>query len=776
MENSYQNINSVSVIGNFLPRKCGIATFTTDIVHSLKANDNECITLAMNDRHDGYNYPSDVQFEINQDKISDYHTAAEFLNIHEVDMVLLQHEFGIFGGESGEYILSLLKRLKMPVVTTLHTVLTNPTRKQGQVMKRLTELTDRFIVMSKTAIDILHTLYDIPREMITYIPHGIPDMPFEDPNYYKDQFDLLGKKVLLTFGLLSQNKGIEYVIKALPEVVKRFPDLTYIVLGATHPNVLKTEGEKYRRELQQLAEDLDLKDHVIFKNEFVPFDDLCKYLSASDIYITPYIQAEQITSGTLAYAAGIGKAIISTPYWYAKEMLADGRGQLVPFKNEDAIADSIMKLFEDEALLHKMRKRSYDYNRQATWEEVGQQYEEVFNEVRSDRNHSPQPNTVSSGDTYSQADSNLNLPRFNINHLEMLTDSTGLLQHATFTVSNRDHGYCTDDNARALIAALKAQQTFTITQKDSYRLKKLVNKYLSFLLHAFNTETGRFHNFMSYSREWLEESAGSEDSHGRALWALGSTISMAKQTSDASLATNLFMQSLPIVESFQSPRALAFTIQGLDAYLEIFSGDSNARRIYQVLAERLYNQFTANASDDWPWLEDILAYSNGKLPHALILAGNTLKRNDMKQMGLRSLRWLLEIQIENHRLAPVGNHGWFKRNSTKACFDQQPLEANALIEASISAYQTEKKKYWLDQTKICFSWFLGHNDLNLPLYNAETGGCRDGLQADGVNQNEGAESTLAWLLSLLAMYQLDDEELSVVSKGVNGVKKEKELT
>lgn len=778
MEKLYQNINSVSVIGNFLPRKCGIATFTTDIVHSLKDNVNECITLAMNDRPDGYNYPSDVHFEIYQDNITDYHTAADFLNIHEVDMVLLQHEFGIFGGDSGEYILSLLKRLKMPVVTTLHTVLTNPTRKQEQVMKRLTELTDRFVVMSKTAIEILHTLYDIPREQVTYIPHGIPDMPFEDPNYYKDQFDLLGNKVLLTFGLLSQNKGIEYVIKALPEVVERFPDLTYIVLGATHPNVLKTEGEKYRRELYKLVEDLNLKDHVIFKNEFVPFDDLCKYLSASDVYITPYVHPEQITSGTLAYAAGLGKAIISTPYWHAKEMLADGRGQLVPFKNEDAIADSILNLFEDEALLHKMRKRSYDYNRKATWEEVGHQYAEVFNEVRSNRNHSPQPHKALSANTYLPDGTNLNLPRFNINHLETLTDSTGLLQHATFSVSNRDHGYCTDDNARALIAALKAQHTFTITQKDSYRLKKLANKYLSFLFHAFNTETGRFHNFMSYSREWLEESAGSEDSHGRALWALGSTISMSKQTSDVSLATNLLMRSLPVVESFQSPRALAFTILGLDAYLETFSGDSNARRIYTVLAERLYNQFSENASDDWPWLEDILSYSNGKLAHALILAGKTLKRDDMTQMGLRSLRWLLEIQIEDHRLAPVGNHGWYKRDSTKARFDQQPLEANALIEASISAYQTDKEKYWLDQAKICFTWFLGNNDLNLPLYDEETGGCRDGLQADGVNQNEGAESTLAWLLSLLAMYQLDDEELSVASKKVNGVKvkKDKEFT
>ncbi len=769
MENTYPNIRTVSVIGNYLPRKCGIATFTSDLVKSLTSIDHNCITIAMNDKKDGYDYPSDVQFEIGEGKLDDYYTAAEFLNNHEVDMVLLQHEFGIFGGPAGEYILTLLSELKMPVVTTLHTVLTDPTPKQLHVMKRLSNLSDRFVVMSKTAIHILHTLYDIPREQIDYIPHGIPDMPFGDPNYYKDEFDLLGKKVLLTFGLLSPNKGIEYVIQSLPEVIERFPDLSYVVLGATHPNVLKTDGEKYREYLEQLVEDLGLTEHVIFKNEFVSFEKLCDYLSATDLYITPYNQPEQITSGTLAYAAGIGKAIISTPYWYAKEMLSDGRGSLVPFKNEEAMAEAIIEMFDDEAMRHKMRKRSYEYSRNAIWEEVARQYAEVFDEVRADHNQRPRPHNASQENQFSLNDTHLNLPRMNISHLVKMTDSTGMLQHAKFTVANRYHGYCTDDNARALIVALKAQQLSNISGSDSAKLRNLSNRYLSFLLHAFNEDTGRFYNFMSYSRLWLEEFAGSEDSHGRALWSLGTAVNSAKNDSEVTLASTLFMKSLPMTETFESPRSIAFSILGIDAYLKSFSGDSNAKRIYTVLAEKLFAMFENHSTDEWPWLEEILTYSNGKLPHALILAGGALKRDDMQQMGLKSLRWLFEVQKEGDHFAPIGNHGWFKRNGVKARFDQQPLEANNLIEAAIAAYELDGDEYWLDQARSCFSWFLGNNDLNLSLYNPTTGGCRDGLHIDSVNLNEGAESTLAWLLSLVAMYQLLEDDV-LPSKMMESVK------
>lgn len=770
MENSFINIDSVAVIGNFMPRKCGIATFTTDLVRSLTAQDYKCLTVAINDKTEGYDYPPEVGFEINQDSLSDYHTAADFLNTNEVEIVSLQHEFGIFGGSSGDYILSLINDLKMPVTTTLHTVLTDPTIKQKQVLKRLADLSDRFVVMSKTAVEILNTLYDIPREKIDFIPHGIPDMPFGDPNYYKDQFDLLGKKVLLTFGLLSRNKGIEYVINGLPKVVERFPGITYIVLGATHPHVVNSEGEKYRNYLHRLVNKLDLENHVIFKNNFVPFDELCEYLSAADLYITPYVQEEQITSGTLAYAAGMGKAIISTPYWYAKEMLSDGRGKLVPFKNENAMAGAITELFENEALQHQMRIRSYEYNRNATWKEVARQYGGLFKKIKSEHMLRPRPHNASNTGLFSKKDIGLNLPRINLDHLARLTDDTGILQHAAFSVSNRNHGYCSDDNARALIVAVKAQQMQQIDEADNILLKKLKDIYLGFLLHAFNPETGRFYNFMSYSRQWLEEAAGSEDAHGRALWALGITVSNGKLNSDISLASNLFLRALSASESFRSPRAIAFTILGIDAYLEIFSGDSTAKRIYTVLAERLCNQFESNAADDWPWLENLLAYDNAKIPHALLAAGSRLHRREITQRGLNTLKWLLSIQIESSHLVPVGNHGWFERDGHKARFDQQPLEAYALVETSIAAYQIDGKQFWVDQAEICFSWFLGNNDLRMPMYNPDTGGCRDGLHVDSANQNEGAESTLAWLLSLLAMYQLSDNDVIHASKIINRVK------
>lgn len=763
-------INSIAIIGNYLPRKCGIATFTTDLVRSLSAHHYRCKTVAINDKPEGYLYPEEVLFEINQDSLSDYNTAARFLNINEVDLVLLQHEFGIFGGSSGDYILSLLADLNMPVVTTLHTVLTDPTKKQLRVMKRLTDLTDRFVVMSNNAIDILNTLYDIPREKISYIPHGIPDIPFVDPNYYKEQFGFLGKNVLLTFGLLSENKGIEYVIKGLPKVIERFPDLIYIVLGATHPNVLEYEGERYRRYLEKLTRELGLKDHVLFKNDFVSFEELCEYLSATDLYITPYIHEEQITSGTLAYAAGTGKAIISTPYWYAKEMLAEERGRFVPFKNEDALASAILELFENDTIRHQMRKRSYDFNRNATWEEVARQYTRIFYEIKSDHNQHPRPNNATGNGQFPARSSRLNLPALKFNRLKLLTDDTGLLQHAKFSVADRDHGYCTDDNARALIVAMRAMHLPQISEAEAAYLGTMANRYLGFLLHAYNENTGRFRNFMGYSRQWLEDSAGSEDSHGRALWALGVTVSMANERSDMTLASTLFMRALNTAENMQSPRAIAFTILGINAYLETFTGDSKARNICSVLAEKLYSQFFSHATKEWPWFEDTATYSNAKLPQSLILAGRILKRDDMITMGLRTLKWLLNIQTENGHLAPIGNRGWYNRNTAKARFDQQPVEANTLLEACITAYDETGNDDWMKQAELCFSWFLGNNDLHLSLYNHQTGGCRDGLQIDSINQNEGAESTLSWLLSLTAMHLHNEYDISVSSKKVTHIK------
>lgn len=753
---SSPEVSSVAVIGNYLPRKCGIATFTADLVESLARQESgcQCKTIAINDKPEGYDYPDEVHFEINQENTNDYHTAAEFINMNQADVVSLQHEFGIFGGRSGDYILKLLRDLQMPVITTLHTVLVEPTPKQESVMDQLIELSDRLVVMSKSAVNILETLYDISKEKINYIPHGIPDMPFVDPNYYKDKFNLLGQKVLLTFGLLSENKGIEYMINALPDVIERFPDLKYIVLGATHPNVLEYEGEKYRNKLKDLVNKLGLENHVIFKNHFVPFEKLCEYLAAADLYVTPYTKEEQITSGTLAYALGTGKAVVSTPYWYAREMLADGRGRLVPFEDSGAFSDAIIDLFENDAELHQMRKKAYDFNRNATWDEVGRRYLEVFHKVKKEQHQTPRLQHSYSDTNSLQEDAEL--PSFKLDHLMAMTDDTGMIQHATYTIPNRDHGYCTDDNARGLIFAVKANTLSRIDQTNAAQLEVLSKRYLSFLLHAFNHETGRFRNFMSFSGKWLE-SIGSVDSHGRALWALGITASLSTDEPHLPLAATLFSNALDATESFDSMRAIAFTLTGIDAYLNSFSGDSKARRIRDTLAERLFNKFVDNSGDDWPWLEEQITYSNGKLPHALLLSGRRMQREDMVQAGLRALDWLFQIQTPDGHFSPIGNEGWYNKNGVKARFDQQPLEAHGMIEVCIAAFQITDDEQWLTRAKTCFNWFLGQNDLNLSLYDEKTGGCRDGLESNKANQNEGAESTLAWLLSLTEMHKLSED-------------------
>lgn len=758
-----RDVKSVAVIGNYLPRKCGIATFTTDLVESLSEDKqiSSCIAVAMNDRPNGYDYPEEVQYEIAEDQLTEYRRAAEFLNRRQPDVVSLQHEFGIFGGECGEYILTLLQELEIPVVTTLHTVLVEPSKKQKEIIRRLLKLSDRLVVMSRSAIQILQTLYDIPKDKVEYIPHGIPDIPFEPsgtdarPNDDKKKLDLQGQRVLLTFGLLSENKGIEYVIRGLPEVVKKFPELTYIVLGATHPGVLAHEGERYRNHLRELVQDLGLEEHVIFENHFVPFEELRSYLMASDVYITPYNNEEQITSGTLAYACGAGKAVISTPYWYAQEMLSEGRGRLVPFRSAGAISDTLLNLFENEEELKRIQKRVYDYSRHTTWKEVAAQYVQLFKEVETDQYENPQ--LKGSALTNRLLKKGGTLPPFKIDHLLALTDDTGIFQHASYTVPNRDHGYCTDDNARALLVARKALWLEHISSEDTRRLRGLSNRYLSFLDHALNPDNGRFRNFMSYSRQWLNP-MGSEDAHGRALWALGTTVAYPAKKSEKALGTSLFVEGLKATRSFQSPRARAFALIGLSGYLKRYSGDIEARRIGAELSERLYRQFESHKKEGWPWLEDQLTYSNAKLPHALILAGQFNHHEEMTAFGLDTLEWLLQVQTESGHLSPVGNRDWYRRDSTKSRFDQQPLEANGLLEACIAAYRASGKEHWLEQARLCFNWFLGQNDLELPLYDFLSGGCRDGLEYNKVNENQGAESTLAWLLSLTAMYQLAEEE------------------
>jgi glycosyltransferase involved in cell wall biosynthesis len=698
--------------------------------------------VAVNDRPEGYRYPDRVRFEIRDVHVAEYRLAAEFLNHSQVDVACLQHEYGIFGGAYGSHLLELLRGLRMPIVSTLHTVLREPGPEQRSILREIARLSDRLVVMARRAITFLTEIYDVPAEKIVYIPHGIPDVPFMDADYYKDQFGVEGRKVLLTFGLLSPGKGIEYVIRALPEIVRSHPEVVYIILGATHPHVRREQGESYRQQLQTLARELGVEDNVIFHNRFVELDELCEYLGTADIYVTPYLGESQIVSGTLAYALGAGKAVVSTPYWYAEEMLADGRGRIVPFRDPAAIAAQVVDLLDNPVEMTAVRKRAYGFCRSMIWPEVGRAYLKIFDASKKGRLRRPRVLYRRTAESFGES-----LPELNLDHLFAMCDDTGMLQHAHFAIPDRAHGYCTDDNARALIVALGAR-----TLAADPRLDRVVVATTSFLHHAFNPDAERFRNFMTYDRRWLEE-IGSEDSHGRGVWALGVLVRESRRDWEQWLAMSLFRKAMRPLTAFNFPRTQAFALLGLHAYLQRFNGDREAATLLDTLANALHMRFLANATEEWPWVESEVTYDNARIPQALLLAGQWLKRRDMVDTALRALGWLIETQTsaEGH-FCPIGNRGWHARNrDIPARFDQQPLEPGSSTEACLSAFDATGDEKWLRAARLCFDWFLGRNDLRAAMADLTTGGCRDGLNPEGANENQGAESTLAWLMAQIAM-------------------------
>ncbi len=737
------SLNKIAVIGNHLPRQCGIATYTTDLVAALAASapQAEVFALAMNDTPAGYAYPAQVRFALDQHDRGAYGRAADSLNLANADVVSVQHEYGIYGGASGDYLLALLRTLRAPVVTTLHTILAQPDQQQRKVLTELARLSDRLVVMSERGAHYLREVYGVPAAKIDCIPHGIPDVPFLDSSFDKDQFGAEGKIVILTFGLLSRNKGIEDVIAAMPAILARHPNVVYLVLGATHPHVRQYEGERYRLELVQLARELGVEGSVNFYDQFVALDELVRFIGAADIYITPYLNPAQIVSGTLAYAVGAGKAVISTPYWYAEEMLADGRGMLVPFHDPAAISARVIALLDDEAARHAMRKSAYLLGRAMTWPRVAERYLESFARARDEHRLSARvAQRVQLTGRREPA-----LPELSLDHLRRLTDDTGIVQHAVLAVPNANEGYTTDDNARALIAAVKLEES------GAPEAEALATRYLGFLWHAFNPQAGRFRNFMAYDRRWLE-AEGSEDSHARALWALGTALGRSASPSLIGVAGMLFERALPATLAFEHPRPAAFALLGLHAYLGRADGDQVAQGAMRHLAGRLMALYQQHRSDDWRWFAERLTYDNAVLPHALLLSGERLDDPAMREAGLEALAWLAELQrAEAGHFAPVGCHGFARRGEAPARFDQQPLEAHAMVLAALDAHRISGEGRWLAEARRAFDWFLGRNDLGLSLYDPTTGGCRDGLLADRVNQNQGAESTLAFLLALLAL-------------------------
>ena len=752
---NHSDNDRIAFIGNYLPRQCGIATFTTDLCEAVAVEHPgaTCIALPVNDIEAGYEYPSRVRFELAEKDIDSYRRAADFLNINSVDVVSLQFEYGIFGGRAGSHILALLRELRMPIVTTLHTILREPDPHQRRVLEEVAALSDRVVVMSERGAAFLREVYRISPAKIDLIPHGIPDLSFVDPGFHKDLFGVEGKIVLLSFGLLSANKGIENVIAALPAILAKHPNVVYFIVGATHPQVKQHDGETYRLSLQWLAQEKGVEGQVIFYNQFVTLDELVEFIGAADIYITPYQNPAQIVSGTLAYTLGAGKAIISTPYWYAEEMLADERGVLVPFRDPPALAAQVIDLLDNESKRHAMRKRAYMFGRDMIWPQVARRYLESFARARAEkRNFTPSVFAVKPLDKRPAE-----LPPLKLDHLRHMTDDTGMLQHALFTLPNYREGYTIDDNARALMVSI------LVDELGHSEGAEIVSRYLAFICYAFNDQTKRFRNFMDYQRNWLEAS-GSDDSHGRTLWALGTLLGRSNTPGLQSMAGRLFEQALPAILTTTSPRAWAFALIGIHEYLRRYDGDRRASQVREELAGRLLVLYQANRSDQWRWFEESLSYCNAALPHAFLMCGQSIPNRTMTDAALESLTWLADLQRDKTNgghFVPIGSNGFYKRGGVRARFDQQPVEAQAMVSACLEAHRITGDKNWHKEARRAFDWFLGRNDLNLPIYDPTTGGCRDGLHADRPNENQGAESSLAFLQAVSELRLAENTLLTV---------------
>ncbi len=736
-------------VGTFVPKRCGIATFANDLGASVaeEMGGKPYRVVALTDRPGGYDYPSEVTFEIRQNVIRDYALAAEYLNGSSAQIVSLQHEFGIYGGDAGKYLSVLLCHLKKPVITTLHTILENPSKDYREAFDDVINCSQRLVTMSQTGARMLRDIYGVPENKISVIHHGVHDVPFVDSNFYKEQFNVEGLTVLLTFGLLSPNKGIETALEALPAVVEKYPNTVYIILGATHPEVKKVYGEAYRLSLERKARDLQIVDNVVFQNRFVDLQELTEYVSCCDIYITPYLAKEQITSGTLAYAVGMGKAVVSTPYWYAQELLQDSRGVLVDFGDVKGMADALGDLIGDSVRRNRMRKSAYEYGRTMVWREVGRQYVEMFLDVLHEREN------LDVGSVWKQKMlPQTTLPELKLDHLISLSDNVGLLQHACFGIPDRDHGYSADDVGRGLAAIM----TLYNQQKDEQVLP-WIRTYVSFLKHS-QTETGHFHNFMSYDRRFQDDH-GSDDTLGRVFWGLGTVVRWGPKEQIRALAQDMMDKATPRILELEAPRAMAYTIIGIDHLLQKFEGASQFRRLLVQLAEDLVSLYKGNRTADWHWFENVLTYGNAKIPEALLRAYQVTQNEEYLDIALESLDFLTKEQWNGVYFELIGNEGWYPKGGEKAFFGQQPVDAGYLVEAYVAASEVSDKYKYLELARLAFEWFLGRNRLNAALYDFADGSVADGMDSNGISANQGAESVVCYLLAVLALSELKAQRI-----------------
>jgi glycosyltransferase involved in cell wall biosynthesis len=736
----------IAYISTYPPRECGIATFNNNLMKAISSNFPKRASLlqggfvvALNDSDSlqDYEYPEEVKYVIRQNHQKDYIRAANYINTGNVDACILEHEFGIYGGESGIYILPLLKRLEKPLISILHTILKDPSYVQKIIIREIAEQSSKIIVMSKRAVEFLTEIYDVPAEKIQIIEHGVPDLEAPEDNQIKNLAAFKNHRVLLTFGLLSRNKGLETVVQALPGIVKQHPDVMYVVLGNTHPGVLKNSGEEYRDHLKSLAAKLNVSQHLTFINKFVTDEELINYLTASEIYVTPYLNEAQITSGTLSYAVGAGAAVVSTPYWHATELLAHNRGRLFDFKDSEQLAETINELLSDNEALAEMKENAYEYGLHLRWPQIGAEYIKVAQEscLAHDFSAKVLKNSIVDPEI---------LPKFSLTHVLRLTDDTGIVQHAKYGIPNLKEGYCLDDNSRALIMALMAYQ-----RNKSKEAFDLLPIYLSYI-HYMQKDDGNFRNFLSFSRQYLDE-VGSEDSFGRTIWALGYLIGCAANNSYQEFAIELFRRSIPHFEKLTYIRGRANTIIGICNYLKVFPADEGMVQILTRLTQPLIEAYEQHKTADWHWFEESMTYDNAILPLALLHSYQITNDEKVKKIALESMKFLDDLTLSNGYLSPVGNDGWYYRGGTFPVYDQQAIETMAMVLMHFEAYQTFREPEYIEKMFLSYRWFLGENTLRAPLYDHETKGCCDGLLPTGINRNQGAESTLAYLISHLTV-------------------------
>lgn len=737
----------LAFIGTYPPRECGIGTFTNNLFKSMAEKtksarrENENFVVALNDNNLSYEYPEEVKLTIRQEHQRDYLKAAKFINLSGADLCILEHEFGIFGGQSGVYILPLLHRIEVPLIVTLHTIVKTPSYNEKAVLHQICEMADKIVVMSHKAIEFLINVYDVSEDKIVFIEHGVPNIKFS-PEKSKKEFKLDNKKVILTFGFVGRNKGIETVIKALPKLIKKHPDIVYIVLGKTHPNVLRHSGEEYRIFLMRLVKSLKLEEHVIFLNEFIDEQYLFKYLYACDIYITPYLNEAQITSGTLSYAIGVGAAVISTPYWHASELLAEGRGKLFDFNDSENLCLMLIDLLDNPKELNELKRKASDYGRKITWPKTGEKYVDVAK------------NILKVGQQQIQKKNNvldfLILPQFTLAHINRLTDDTGIIQHAKFGIPNLKEGYCLDDNARALLMVLMAYR-----QKKDVRALELSPIYLSYI-HYMQNPDGTFRNFLSFSRQFLDE-VGSEDSFGRTMWALGYLLGNAPNDAYYQTGKLLFFNAAPNFEKLKSIRSIANTMIGISYYLKSNPSDDSMTERLRNMANILIEHYHNTETPDWKWFESLLAYDNGILPLALLHSAKILNDDNVTKVAIDSMDFLTKHTLKDNYLSIIGNEEWYVKDGTRSVFAQQPVDAMATVLMFHQAFLLTRDKEYINKMYTSFLWFLGENDLRMSLYDFETKGCCDGFEEHGVNRNQGAESSLAYLISHLTVLQAYEE-------------------